>query len=474
MHGLPVAGSDALGKKLSLWGAAMGEGEWLNGATSRAQDIDVGLEPDEYRFVLTVRWRSRFMAREASAHHERPMRVIVVGGSIAGLCAGIALRGNGHDVQIYERAAGQMVSRGAGIVVQDDFLRLLDRHNVPAPPTVPCLRRRYLVPDGGERIVIGYPQRFTSWYAIYQTLRSAFPEKRYHLGSTVKAFEPGARGVVVQFAERAESEADLLVCADGSFSEMRRRLLPEVRPRYAGYVAWRGILDEEAAPPELVRFFDGSLTLSGARSGGHILSYFIPGHGAATERGRRQLNWLWYVTVPDGQDLARLLTDKTGVPHEGSLGPGSVSADVISELHAAARRELHPRFSELVNETPDPFIQVIRDVIVPRMAFGRVCLLGDAAFVVRPHLAAATAKAASDAAALGAVIGAYPNNLDHALGAWETRQLEYGRDLVNQGIALGTRSVKREKGEKLLWADLHHTIQSLEGIARPRQASALH
>lgn len=364
-----------------------------------------------------------------------------------------------------------MVSRGAGIVVQDDLLRLLERHNVAEPPAVSCSRRRYLVPDGGEGRATASSRRFTSWYAIYHTLRSAFPTERYHLGSTIKSFEPGAGRVAVRFAEKVEAEADLLVCADGSFSEMRRRLLPEVRANYAGYVAWRGTLDEESASPELIEFFDDSFVVCGARSGGHILGYFIPGRDAATQRGRRHLNWVWYVKVAEGEELRRLLTDNTGMMREGSLLPGAAPGSVVSELHAAARRDLHPRFSELVNETADPFIQVIRDVVVPQMVFGRVCLLGDAAFVLRPHAAVATAKAAVDSAALGAAIGANPNDLDYALANWETRQLQYGRNLVNQAIALGTRSVKRGKTGGRLWSDLQHTIQSLEGIASSPRAS---
>ena len=236
-------------------------------------------------------------ARGPMRHHKRPTRVLISGGSIAGLCAGIALRGIGHDVDVYERAAGPMASRGAGIVVQDDLLRLLRRYNIREPLTVACSRRRYLVPDGGEGITIASAERFTSWSAIYHTLRSSFPGERYHLGSTVKGFEQDAQGVVARFVERADAEADLLVCADGSFSEMRLRLLPEVRPQYAGYIAWRGALDEEAAPPELTRFFDQSLTFCGARSGGHILCYFIPGRDVSAEQDRRQLNWVWYVKV---------------------------------------------------------------------------------------------------------------------------------------------------------------------------------
>lgn len=79
-------------------------------------------------------------------------------------------------------------------------------------------------------------------------------------------------------------EADVFISADGAQSLTRRRLLPDVASRYAGYVAWRGALDEADAPPELVRFFDDAFTFSESRSGGHILVYLIPGDDAETTR----------------------------------------------------------------------------------------------------------------------------------------------------------------------------------------------
>ena len=370
-------------------------------------------------------------------------RVAVAGGSIGGLCAGIALRGIGCDVAIYERTPGAMASRGAGIVVQDDLLDLLKRNGGPGLPVTSCRQRRYLVPDGGDGIAAPIPQRPTSWYAIYRTLRAAFPDEHYHAGSTLTGFEAAPGRVVARFAERGLVEADLLVCADGTYSETRRRLLPEVRPRYAGYIAWRGTVEEDRAPAVLVRFFDDAFTVCAARSGGHILCYFIPGAGAATEAGRRRLNWVWYVNVPEGPPLERLLTDRAGALRDASVPPGMVPAALTAELHAAAARELHPRFAELVQATAEPFIQVIRDVAVPRMVFGRACLLGDAAFVLRPHPAAATAKAAADATALTAALAAHPADADAALRAWEKRQLAHGQALLDHAAALGRRSVDR-------------------------------
>ena len=59
---------------------------------------------------------------------------------------------------------------------------------------------------------------------------------------------------------------------------------------------------------------------------------------------------------------------------------------------------------DIVSDTICPWCYIGKkhfDVVPPAMVFGRICLFGDAAFVVRPHTAAATAKTAADAMALG-------------------------------------------------------------------------
>jgi 2-polyprenyl-6-methoxyphenol hydroxylase-like FAD-dependent oxidoreductase len=337
-----------------------------------------------------------------------------------------------------------MASRGAGIVVQPQFLRLLRDAGAPELPRTSARYRRHLLPDSdGARIET--PLQFTSWYAIYRTLKDAFPADRYHGGATVVGFDQTDEAVSVRFADRRSVKADLLVCADGSRSETRRKLMPEVKAHYVGYVAWRGTVEEEQAPTELVSFFDQSFTLCEGRSGGHILSYLIPGTDAATEEGRRHLNWVWYVRTPHGPELRRVLTDRNGVRHEASVAAGMLQDDLVAEVRALATRELHPRFAELVQQTRDPFIQAIIDVNVPRMAFGRTCLVGDAAFVIRPHPGAATAKAAADIMALAAALRAQPDDLPKALRAWETRQIDYGRALAELAIDVGKRSVEQRR-----------------------------
>src|SRR6202020_3486707 len=93
-------------------------------------------------------------------------------------------------------------------------------------------------------------------------------------------------------------------------------------------------------------------------------------------------------------------------------------------LHPAPANEPPPPRTELVQRTAEPFIQVIVDLEVPQMAFGRSCLIGDAAFVLRPHIGAGTARAADDAWQLGkALLNTTGPQIPVRLKGWEAQQL---------------------------------------------------
>lgn len=388
---------------------------------------------------------------QAQTGSTAPLKIAIAGGSIAGLCAGIALRGVGCDVDIFEVNANSMHGGGAGIVVQDDLINLMKAHGTPPLPITTCSHRLFLEPDDAFNAtdnldpynipgkLAPMPQRFTSWEAIYQTLRAGFPDEHYHSGCRVTGFRQDNDGVTLTLNEGSEVRSDLLVAADGLRSPLRQQLLPEVEPQYAGYLAWRGTLDESRASARLLAAFRNRFAFCSARSGGHILNYLIPGPGAVTEPGDRQLNWVWYVKVPAGPELEHLLTDRDGRKRDLSVPAGKVPDQTRNHLYERARRELHPLFAELVQATEQPFLQSIVDVVVPQMVFDRVCLIGDAAFGIRPHTAAAAAKGAADAAALARQLQAMGYEPGAALERWQTHQLEIGRQLHRQGVDLGRR-----------------------------------
>ncbi|RMB02925.1 FAD-dependent monooxygenase [Eilatimonas milleporae] len=369
------------------------------------------------------------------------LAVAVAGGSIGGLCAGNALLRAGFDVHVFERSAHRLPSRGAGIVVQPELLDLIAAVDAEPLATTGCSIRRTVVAATGQVETTRMPQRFTSWEAIHASLRSGFPDDRHHSGCELTLEAQSADGVSIGVGgERID--ADLLIAADGIRSRFRERLAPDTMTRYAGYVAWRGVVDEAALEPELVDHFDDTFSFCQTTGGGHALCYFIPGSGLATGRGGRRLNWVWYIHVDAGPVLDTLMTDRSGRRRDASVPQGEISDEARDFLFARTGTLSEP-FARLVQATPDPFIQSIIDVVPPAMAFGRVGLIGDAAFVVRPHTAAAAAKAAADSMALAQALRGADDDFSRGLAVWERRQMAVGRQLVDYGVMLGERSQRR-------------------------------
>jgi 2-polyprenyl-6-methoxyphenol hydroxylase-like FAD-dependent oxidoreductase len=113
--------------------------------------------------------------------------------------------------------------------------------------------------------------------------------------------------------------------------------------------------------------------------------------------------------------------------------PDSRRQDLVED----AARLLPPPFAAAVAAEREPFIQAIFDYETPRMTHGRVALLGDAAFVVRPHTAMGVAKAAGDAMALRSGLARLP--YADALQAYERERLPIGAEIASYGRRLGVR-----------------------------------
>ena len=367
----------------------------------------------------------------------RMPKVAVIGGSMIGLTAGLVLRDLGCEVDVYERSRVPLEGRGVGIVLHPQTVRyLLDNRllDLSAVSTTAAYHR-YLADDGSVLAEEARRHHFTGYNTLYGTLLRAFGRERYHLDSEATAITQTDDGVAIDFASGERATADLVVGADGVSSFVRRTMVPDVAPRYGGYVAWRGVVDEKDLTADTFAALDDSLTYW-FRPGTHALTYPIPNYDGAVEPGRRLMNLVWYRNVPEGQPLADLLTDRSGRQRDVSLPPGAVRDEHLAELRVAAGT-LPPPLAEVALKTAEPFLQVMVDVEVPRMAFGRVCLVGDAAFSVRPHAAAATAKGADDVWALSDALRHTDGDVVEALRRWEPAQLELGRALLARTRDLG-------------------------------------
>jgi 2-polyprenyl-6-methoxyphenol hydroxylase-like FAD-dependent oxidoreductase len=365
---------------------------------------------------------------------------VVVGGSLAGLSAALMLRELGYEVTALEQSPTPLVSRGAGLVLQPDVCAVLESYAGVDPLllSTSCSVRQYLRVGGAPARQMAMPQRFTAWNAVYRALATAFGEDGVERGAQVATVDAQGARPSVETNDGERLTADLIMCADGYASATRRVLLPHVVPTYAGYVAWRGLVAESDLVPSVLEVFRDTFTFLELAEG-HILAYLVPGVDGEREPGKRRVNWVWYVNVPAGPQLDDLLTGSDGLRHAVGLPPGAARPDVIQAMHQRAERELDDFFGELVRATREPFVQSIIDLSSSRMAFNRVCMIGDAAFVPRPHTAASTQKAANDVLTLHAALARHRDERA-ALAAWEPRQLRLGHQLAVHGQRLGNQS----------------------------------
>ncbi|MEW6477087.1 MAG: FAD binding domain-containing protein [Actinomycetota bacterium] len=367
-------------------------------------------------------------------------RAIVVGGSLGGLNAALWLGDIGWDVEVLERSASPLEGRGAGIVLHPATARYLVDHGVAdlTQISAPVDWLRYLGADATVLSQTPCRFRFTSWTTLYRFLLGCLDRSRYRMGAEVVAVDVAGGGASVTTAAGERITGDLLVAADGVASTVRASLLPEVGPRYAGYVGWRGTVGEEQLSTDTFGALHEAITYH-LMPASHILAYPIPNVDGTVTPGRRQFNWVWYRNVAAGAPLDDLMTGVDGRRHPLSLPPGLVQPHHVDELRSSAKHLPAP-LAEVVTETAEPFVQLIVDVAVPRMVVDRACILGDAAFALRPHAAVGTAKAAEDAWQLARALEARPGDIDAALAGWERSQLELGRRVSARTCEAGNRS----------------------------------
>jgi 2-polyprenyl-6-methoxyphenol hydroxylase-like FAD-dependent oxidoreductase len=390
--------------------------------------------------------------------HDRG-RVIVGGGSIAGLFAGALLHRQGFAVDVFERSGEALASRGAGIVPHPELFDTLAQTGAAIDETagVPVVGRITLNRDGTALGEHALPQIMMSWDRLYRSLREAFPDDRYHAGRALESFEQDAHGVTAHLADGERVRADWLIGADGIRSTVRRQLLPDLEPAYAGYVAWRALIEESAMSPE-ARAILGERLAFCLPPGEQMLGYPVSGADEATVAGRRRYNVVWYRPADERVALPRLLTGRDGRRYDLSIPPGQVAPAAVAELRADAAALLAPCCAEVVLLTEEPFIQAIYDLESPRLVFGRVILIGDAAFVARPHAGMGVTKAGLDALTLACTLAA-PDPAA-ILPQWERRRLRYGRALVGRARWLGAYLQERVAAPEA-WPTV---VQGLAGI----------
>jgi 2-polyprenyl-6-methoxyphenol hydroxylase-like FAD-dependent oxidoreductase len=348
---------------------------------------------------------------------------VVVGGSLSGLCAGLALAREGWTVTIVERAAGEPPG-GAGLG--------LDRG----------LLGRVTGVDAGRIPVVSGNRDSAAWGLVRQfllevALRTAGIE--FTESTTVNGVrEPLEPGRVSVDSTQGVLTADVVVGADGVYSVTRRFVAPDhPAAAYAGYMLWRGLVAEAEIPGGLGGH-GRNLEIHGA-PGAQLVVYGVPGADGRTDPGHRRVSFAWYDA--SRTELLRQTGCLQGDAVVATLGNDQLSAELTSELGQLARRYWPSPWDRCIGwgvSHGEVFGTPVAEYLPSGLVRDRVVLVGDAAHVASPMTGAGFQNALLDVAALaGGLRGASNADVPAALGRYEQERLPLARELVSSGMSWG-------------------------------------
>ncbi|MCF4998171.1 NAD(P)-binding protein [Pseudomonas syringae] len=305
--------------------------------------------------------------------------VLIVGGGIGGLCAAIALRRKGIEVDLIELKS-QWTVYGVGIIQQSNVVREMAKLGVLDG----YLDAAYAFEDvaiygpGGQQLARIPGQRLAgseypanvgiSRLALHNVLSSTAIElgAKVRLGLSVEALNDQGDNVDVVFTDGSNGRYDLVVGADGLFSKVRELLFGDTyQPRFTGQSVWRYNFPRAAQIDHLANYQSAEGNAGLVPLAGDLMYMFLTSHEPTNP---------WMDPATMAEQMRQRLQSFTSL---------------IGEL-----REQITDSSQVVYK---PMEVIFVDEPWHR---GRVLLIGDAAHATTPHLGQGAGMAIEDAIVL--------------------------------------------------------------------------
>jgi 2-polyprenyl-6-methoxyphenol hydroxylase-like FAD-dependent oxidoreductase len=343
----------------------------------------------------------------------KPLSVVIAGGGIGGLAAGLVLGRQGHEVTVLEQSAafGEI---GAGIQLGPNIFRMFDLLGLTE-----AINKVAFFPAGlgmndvrtGEKVVrvplrdvaiaaYGYPYGVIYRADIHSVFLEAcleLPNVTLRTSCKLEGYSQDAQGVTVQLAGGEALRADALVGADGLWSRVRQSVVGDGKPRVSGHIAYRAVLKREQVPAHL--WSDDVLLWGGEKT--HLVHYPL-------RRGE--------------------LFNLVAVFHSNKYDEGWNTFGDTAELTERFAQAV-PQVRELLEKIETWKMWVLCDrEPVKNWTDGRVTLLGDAAHPMLQYLAQGAGQAIEDAVVLGEALKHTRNDVASAFQKYQkARYLRTGR-----------------------------------------------
>jgi len=339
----------------------------------------------------------------------------IVGGGIGGLTLAIALQRKGFNAVVYEHAP-QIKSLGAGLGLAANAVKaffevgigdeVLEVSQVIKMVRIKDTEGHILTETDAAHLSakLGTINNFTVHRAdLHDVLLRRLQPGTLHLNKGCVDVQQQPGGVTLRFSDGTQTQADYVIAADGIHSPIRKKLLPDSTPRYAGYTCWRAVIDDVPAGFD----FDETSETWGAGSRFGIVPL--------SER-----RVYWFACINAGPNDPRMR----------DFG--------IDDLRAHFSH-FHSPIPELLAMTQNNQL-IWSDIMdlkpLTRFAFGNIVLMGDAAHATTPNLGQGACMAVEDAAILANCIEDYATP-EEAFRQFEAKRIARTTRIVNNSWTLG-------------------------------------